>query len=329
MASEPIRLALTIGDPAGIGPEIIARLLAAPKTRDAARVLLIGSRAALEAGARAANVPVPAPSDWLDIVPWAGFDSTFETGVAGPDNGRFMLDALTLGVELVQSGRADAICFGPLNKSALRKGGMVEEDEMRWLAKLLDHKGSCGELNVLDTLWTARVTSHMPLKDVSAHLTPAAVADAIRMLSDALRAAGNPAPRVGVCGLNPHNGDNGNYGTEEIDVIGPGIALAGSQGYPALGPFPADTIFLRARDGHLDGIVTMYHDQGQIATKLLGFDAGVTVEGGLAVPITTPAHGTAYDIAGKGVASANAMRNAFSLACRMASSRRVRARVGA
>lgn len=325
MASQPTRIALAIGDPAGIGPEIIAKLLASPTTRDTAHVLLIGSRAALEAGARAANVPAPAPSDWLDIVPWAGFDATFEPGVAGADNGRFMLDALKLGIDLVQAGRADALCFGPLNKSALRKGGMVEEDEMRWFAKLLDHAGTCGELNVLDTLWTARVTSHMPLKDVSAHLTPAAVADAIRMLTTALRASGHPAPRIGVCGLNPHNGDNGNYGTEEIDVIAPGIALAASQGFPALGPFPADTIFLRARDGQLDGIVSMYHDQGQIATKLLGFEAGVTVEGGLAVPITTPAHGTAYDIVGKGVASVTAMTNAFGLASRMAASRRTAA----
>jgi 4-hydroxythreonine-4-phosphate dehydrogenase len=322
MVIQPSRIALTIGDPAGIGPELIARLLASPGTRDHAHILLIGSRAALEAGARAANVPVPAASDQLEIVPWAGFDSTFETGVAGADNGRFMLDSLTLGIDLVKSGRADALCFAPLNKSALRKGGMVEEDEMRWFAKLLDHTGTCGELNVLDTLWTARVTSHIPLKDVSAHLTPAAVADAIRMLTDALRAAGNSAPRIGVCGLNPHNGDNGNYGSEEIEVIAPGIALADSQGFPALGPFPADTIFLRARSGQLDGIVSMYHDQGQIATKLLGFEAGVTVEGGVAVPITTPAHGTAYDIVGKGVASVTAMTNAFDLACRMAASRR-------
>ena len=325
MTTPPVRIALAIGDPAGIGPEIVARLLASPATRDAAHVLLIGSGAALEAGARAAGVAPPAPADWLDIVPWPGFDATFETGVAGADNGRFMLDALLAGVRLVRAGKADALCFGPLNKSALRKGGMVEEDEMRWFAKRLDHTGGCGELNVLDTLWTARVTSHMPLKDVAAHLTPAGVADAIGMLTDALRAAGNPAPRVGVCGLNPHNGDNGNYGREEIDVIAPGIALAASRGYPALGPFPADTIFLRARDGQLDGIVTMYHDQGQIATKLLGFDAGVTVEGGLDVPITTPAHGTAYDIAGKGVASANAMTNAFDLACRMARTRRAAA----
>jgi len=124
-----------------------------------------------------------------------------------------------------------------------------------------------------------------------------------------------------VCGFNPHNGDNGNYGDEESRIIEPGIALAAAAGYPSEGPFPADTIFLRAKAGKLDGIVTMYHDQGQIATKLLGFDVGVTVEGGLPIPITTPAHGTAYDIVGQGIARSTAMANAFELACRTGESR--------
>ncbi|HKC45718.1 MAG TPA: 4-hydroxythreonine-4-phosphate dehydrogenase PdxA, partial [Burkholderiales bacterium] len=109
---------------------------------------------------------------------------------------------------------------------------------------------------------------------------------------------------------------------EEIEIIEPGVRLAAEQGWPADGPFPADTIFLRAKDGAYHGIVTMYHDQGQIAMKLMGFERGVTIQGGLPIPITTPAHGTAYDIAGKGAANVGAMRNAFALACRMGKSRR-------
>src|SRR5207244_12464875 len=132
-----------------------------------------------------------------------------------------------------------------------------------------------------------------------------------------LRRAGNTAPRIGVCGLNPHNGDNGNFGREEIDVIAPGIALAATLGHIAQGPYPADTIFVRARNGAFDGVVTMYHDQGQITTKLMGFERGVTVHGGLPVPITTPAHGTAYDIAGRGSANPQALRNALAIAARM------------
>jgi len=315
------RIALTIGDPAGIGPELIVQLLALPAIAARAQVTLIGNRAALERAAKAVNVPVPTASDWLTIQEWASDSVDYAPGVASPENGHFILDSLRLGTKLVTDGQADALCFAPLNKGAMRLGGMHEEDEMRWFAKLLNYDGPCGELNILNDLWTGRVTSHMPLKDVSSVLTTQGVAQAIGMLTDAFRAAGLAEPRIGVCGFNPHNGDNGNYGREEIDVIAPGIALAESRGYPSSGPFPADTIFLRAKNGHLDGIVSMYHDQGQIATKLLGFDVGVTVEGGLPIPITTPAHGTAYDIVGKGIAKITAMENAFELACRMGESR--------
>jgi 4-hydroxythreonine-4-phosphate dehydrogenase len=256
----------------------------------------------------------------IKVHQWHGkLAERFTSGVAGADNGRYMLDALVQGVDLVSSGAADALCFAPLNKGALRLGGMHQEDELRWFADHLSFRGECGELNVLRNLWTARVTSHVALRDVSALLTPAKVADAIRMITEALRAAGVAEPRIAVCGLNPHNGDNGNYGDEEGRLIEPGVQLAIAQGYPAQGPFPADTAFVRAlrAQGGFDGVVTMYHDQGQIAMKLLGFEQGVTVHGGLPIPITTPAHGTAYDIVGQGVANAQAMRNAFDLAVRM------------
>jgi 4-hydroxythreonine-4-phosphate dehydrogenase len=151
-------------------------------------------------------------------------------------------------------------------------------------------------------------------------LTPERVAEAIALLHDGLCRAGVTTPRIGVCGLNPHNGDNGSFGREEIDVIAPGIALAAARGHAAAGPYPADTIFVRAKNGAFDGVVTMYHDQGQIAMKLMGFERGVTVHGGLPVPITTPAHGTAYDIAGRGIASPQALANALAIAARMGGS---------
>jgi 4-hydroxy-L-threonine phosphate dehydrogenase PdxA len=302
------RIALAIGDPAGIGPEIVAKLLADPAVTERAEIFVIGTDEAL------AGIT---PRHNLHIVDWPGRGLVFEPSQATPANGRFILDSLTFGTRMVESGQADALCFAPLNKGAMRLGGMLEEDEMRWFAKLLRYDGPCGEFNVLGPMWTARVTSHVALKHVSDLLTPQGVAGAIGMLTRALQAAGTANPRIGVCGLNPHNGDNGNYGTEEGDTIIPGIALAASLGFEAQGPYPADTIFLRAKKGQLDGIVTMYHDQGQIATKLLGFDIGVTVEGGLPIPVTTPAHGTAYDIVGRGVAQATAMGSAFDLACRM------------
>lgn len=308
-------IALFAGDPAGIGPELISQLLAIPECVQQARLLLI---------AQEGQVRVPAG---VEVVEWSGRRAApFPPAQATEANGRFMLEGLAKGLELVQSGVADALCFAPLNKTALRLGGMHQEDELRWFAERLNYRGVCGELNVLEKLWTARVTSHVALRDVHTLLSADKVVDAIRMMTDALRAAGIAQPRVAVCGLNPHNGDHGNYGDEEGRIITPGVQAATALGYPADGPFPADTAFvraIRAQDGY-DGVVTMYHDQGQIAMKLMGFERGVTVHGGLPVPIATPAHGTAYDIVGQGVANMQAMRNALDLVVRMARAHRSR-----
>ncbi len=325
VATKPV-IALFTGDPAGIGPELTARLLADPLTAARAELILIGNRATFAAGAAAAGAASATPPG-VRVHDWTGLEAqAFARGVVSENNGRFMLDALTEGARLVTSGAADALCFAPLNKGALRLGGMHQEDEMRWFAELLDYGGVCGELNVLENLWTSRVTSHVPLKEVSGLLTADKVADAIRMITEALRAAGNAKPRVAVCGLNPHNGDNGTYGDEEGRIIEPGVKLAAARGFAADGPFSADTAFVRAikTDGSgYDGVVTMYHDQGQIAMKLMGFERGVTVQGGLPIPITTPAHGTAYDIAGRGIANPQAMKNAFDIACKMGLSRKL------
>ena len=321
-------IALVAGDPAGIGPELVAKVLANPSMLPDARIRLIAQRSSMEAAERSAGVTLDLPTlPWdhaaesgvpIARLEWAGWNApAFAPAQATAANGAFMLDSLRLALDLAQRGEVDAICFAPLNKAALRAGGMQQEDELRWFADILQHRGMCGEFNVLEKLWTSRVTSHVPLKDVAGLLTAEGVAEAIGMLHDALRRAGNPAPRIGVCGLNPHNGDNGSYGREEIDVIGPGVKLATERGHGADGPYPADTIFVRAKNGAFDGIVTMYHDQGQIAMKLMGFERGVTVQGGLPVAITTPAHGTAYEIAGRGIANTQAMQNALAIAARM------------
>ncbi len=302
------RIAVFTGDPAGIGPELVAQLLADAERCACANIVLIGQKK---------NFPIPAAVKWHE---WPGLHADeFETAKAQASNGQFMLEGLAQGAQLARSGQVDAFCFAPLNKGALRAGGMHQEDELRWFAENLNHSGVCGELNVLDGLWTARVTSHVPLSQVSALISTEKVSQAIEMLYRSLRASGLASPRIAVCGLNPHNGDNGNYGDEEARVIEPGVRLAAQNGCVADGPFPADTAFVRAirkPDGY-DGVVTMYHDQGQIAMKLMGFERGVTVHGGLPIHITTPAHGTAYDIAGKGVAHPGAMFNAFDLACRL------------
>jgi 4-hydroxythreonine-4-phosphate dehydrogenase len=161
----------------------------------------------------------------------------------------------------------------------------------------------------------------VPLREVAGLITADGVLKAIRLADETLRATGNPHPKIGVCGLNPHAGEGGIFGREEIDVIGPAVELAKAEQVAASGPYPADTVFVRARDGAFDAVVTMYHDQGQIAMKLLGFERGVTILAGLPVPITTPAHGTAHDIAGRGIARVDALAQAYRTACRMALAR--------
>jgi 4-hydroxythreonine-4-phosphate dehydrogenase len=158
----------------------------------------------------------------------------------------------------------------------------------------------------------------VPLAAVTGLITEDAVLKATQLAHAALRAAGNPHPRIAVAGLNPHAGDGGIFGREEIDVIAPAIERARAEQIAAAGPYPADTVFVRARGGEFDAVVTMYHDQGQIAMKLMGFERGITILAGLPVPITTPAHGSAFDIAGKGAARVDALREAYLTACRMA-----------
>jgi 4-hydroxythreonine-4-phosphate dehydrogenase len=313
------RIALVCGDPAGIGPEIAARLLAEPATHEAAHVLLISDPGVIDNGSRVAGVTLAFDRPGAAcLVPHDLPEGGVAKAEASAAGGSYALETLRRGIEMIQAGQADALCFAPLNKTSLHLAGMRHQDELHWFAELLGHTGPISELNVLEKLWTARVTSHVPLMSVGTLLTPEAIVEMVALLDRALRAAGIAAPRIAVCGLNPHNGDNGNFGREEIDIIEPGVALAQRNGLPASGPFPADTVFVRASRGEFDAVVTMYHDQGQIAMKLMGFDRGVTVAGGLPVPITTPAHGSAFDIVGKGVANPGAMRNAFNLACRMA-----------
>jgi 4-hydroxythreonine-4-phosphate dehydrogenase len=160
----------------------------------------------------------------------------------------------------------------------------------------------------------------VPLSKVASLITTEAVLRGIRLTSSSLREAGFATPRIAVAGLNPHAGDGGNFGREEIDVIEPAVEEARREGIHADGPYPSDTVFVRARSGAFDAVLTMYHDQGQIAMKLMGFDRGVTLLGGFPFPICTAAHGTAYDIAGKGIANIGACRAAVLLAAKMAAS---------
>lgn len=324
-------VALTLGDPSGIGPELIAKLLAQTDLMASANVVLLGDPWVWAEGQRVAGLTIPTQavprlsdvrhrSD--DAVPAFLALQTIRPdevtyAVAAAPGGRSVLQVLDICMDATLAGDIDAICFAPLNKQAMKIGGMQHEDELHHFAAHLKVEGYFCEFNTLDGLWTARISSHVPLKDVPQFVQVPRIKAATQLIYRSLQANGVPQPRVAVAGFNPHNGDGGVCGREEIDVITPAVKELQSEGFAVTGPFPADTIFLKARDGELDAIVTMYHDQGQIAIKLMGFSKGVTVQGGLPIPITTPAHGTAFDIAGQGKANVNAMSNAFRIACRM------------
>jgi 4-hydroxythreonine-4-phosphate dehydrogenase len=330
MAALPV-VALTLGDPAGIGPELIARLLALPGTCQRANVVLVGDPWLWAWGQQVAGLQV-ATEALPDLAAvrqradttrpaFVAMDTVRREDVvvsqAASPGGRSVLQVLNHCMDAVRDGQVDAICFAPLNKHAMKLGGLRHEDELHHFAEYLGVQGYFCEFNTLGGLWTSRVSSHIPLKDAASYLTIDRIQSAARLIYRSLQANGVAQPRVAVAAFNPHGGDGGMCGREEIDIIAPAVAALQAEGLPVTGPFPADTIFLKARDGELDAIVTMYHDQGQIAIKLLGFSQGVTVQGGLPIPITTPAHGTAYDIAGQGRAHVGATEQAFLIACRM------------
>lgn len=303
------RIAFFVGDPNGIGPELTAKLLAAAETHAAADITLMGDSRLVPESIRS-RVRFQ-PVDGLR-------EDALTPGRANASAGAWVVEGLTRAAEEVKAGRSDAIVFAPLNKQAMKLGGLPFQDEQHLFAHLLGADGYTVEFNVIDRLWTSRVTSHIPLKDVAAAISVERVVDAVRIIHASLRRGGVANPRIAVAALNPHAGEGGTMGREEIDVIAPAIAKAKAEGMAASGPHPADTVFVAAKRGDFDAVVTMYHDQGQIAMKLMGFDRGVTVLGGLKVPICTCAHGTAYDIVGRDIANTLPLRNALDLAAKMA-----------
>jgi 4-hydroxythreonine-4-phosphate dehydrogenase len=316
--SKHARIALVLGDPAGVGAEIAAKLLQRLPRDEIEAITVIGDARQLDAGARIAGVPRAevAIEDRANADP-----REIALGRASVESGRAALDNFVAALELARNGAVDAICFTPFNKQALRMAGNRHEDELRFAAEVLDWSGGVGEFNVLERLWNARVTSHIPLSQVAAHLSAERIGAALDLTNRTMRQAGFERPRIAVAALNPHAGDGGAFGDEEIRIIAPAVAAARQRGIEASGPYPADTVYVSARDGAFDAVLTMYHDQGQIAMKLLGFSRGVTLLGGLPFPVTTPAQGTAYDIAGRGTASAEALHQAYSLGRKLASAR--------
>ncbi len=337
--SPTARVVLAMGCPAGIAPELTARVLADETILRSAAFTVFGDRRVLEYGARAAGVSPRVTYCTADTAtaPKSGEAMFVDLGHLDPAGipkgeisigaGAFAVENFRRAIAFAATGHADVVAWTPFNKAGMRLAHPTYEDEIVFTAEVLDSHATASEFNILPKLWNARVTSHVPIGKVAPLITFENVMRGLRLTHQAMRESGYSAPRIAVAGLNPHAGDGGNFGREEIDVLEPVVRAGKAEGILCEGPFPSDTVFVRAQKGDFDGVLTMYHDQGQIAMKLIGFDEGVTLLGGFPFPLVTPAHGSAYDIAGKGLAHPGATFNAMAIAARMAAAR-VTARLG-
>ena len=326
MSQNKINIAVLLGDPSGIGPELVSKLLS-EKITNQANVVVIGEKNILENGNKISgnshNLKFVEDFNeinlndgnkfFLDIS--KGKNHDYKLSECSKESGESVLSALNLALELAKENKIHAINFGPFNKTSLKLGGNKYSDELHLMAEKLDVKNFFCEFNVIDNFWTARVTSHIPIKEVPDHVKKEKIIKPIKLINEAMKLNGIKNPRVAVQALNPH----AEFGTEEKDEIIPAIEEAKKLGINADGPLPCDTSFITAyKNKNHDCIVGMYHDALQAGLKAFGFDRGVTVQGGLPVPITTPAHGTAFDIAGKNKANLEPTLNSFKIALTMA-----------
>ena len=326
MAQNKINIAVLLGDPSGIGPELVSKLLSEEITNKA-NLIVIGEKNILESGnkisGKSHNLNFVEDFDNIDFAKSDKFfldisngkNHNYKLSECSKEAGESVLASLNLALDLAKENKIHAINFGPFNKTSLKLGGNKYSDELHLMAEKLEVKNFFCEFNVIDNFWTARVSSHIPIKEVPEHVKKEKIIKPIKLINEAMKLNGIKSPRVAVQALNPH----AEFGTEEKEEIIPAIEEAKKLGINADGPLPCDTSFITAyKDGNHDCIVGMYHDALQSGLKAFGFDRGVTVQGGLPLPITTPAHGTAFDIAGKNVANLEPTLNSFKIALKMA-----------
>jgi 4-hydroxythreonine-4-phosphate dehydrogenase len=329
--TKPI-IGITMGDAAGIGPEIIAKVLSDQKVYVFCRPVVIGDAAIMRravnvVGSRAKIRAVSSPAEavfqpgFIDCVDLHLLDDSLPFGMVSPEAGNAAYQYIRKAVELAQKGRIDALCTAPLNKEALHKSGHLYPGHTEILADLT---GTSKYAMMLATrkLRVVHVTTHVGLLDAIRSIDADRVHDVIRMAHEALRRAEIGQPRIAVCGINPHAGENGLFGHgEEEEKIVPAVDKARREQISATGPLPADTVFYRAVRGEFDIVVAMYHDQGHIPVKVIGLEAGVNITLGLPIVRTSVDHGTAFDIAGKGIADEGSLREALFQAAMLAPKR--------
>ena len=331
-AERPI-LAITMGDPAGIGPEIVLKALAHDEVHGACRPVVVGDRRILD---RAAGWVGGCPRYELVSSPGDGlFErralALLDLGNADPDDcppghvsaaaGRAAVEYVQTACDLAMAGDADAVVTAPLNKEAMRLAGYGYAGHTELLAERTGAQ-RVGMLLSSSRLRVIHVSTHVPLEEAIHRVTKARVHETIEAAHEACRALGIAQPRIAVAGLNPHAGEAGMFGDQEQREIMPAVALARERGMDVSPPQPPDTVFLRAVKGEYDIVVAMYHDQGHIPMKLLAFDSGVNVTIGLPIIRTSVDHGTAFDIVGTGAAKEDSLLAAIDLAVRMVAARR-------
>jgi 4-hydroxythreonine-4-phosphate dehydrogenase len=286
-------IALTVGDPAGIGPEIVARAAADPSVLAVCKPMV------------------------FETPP----DEAVQLGIVSAAAGRAAYATIARAVDFAKRGDVDAIATAPVNKLAFARAGLRWKGHTDLLAHLCDTTRVAMMFHS-PNLKVVLITVHVPLKSVSTYLTPQLVDQTIELTVDAMTSFGTPAPRLALAGLNPHAGENGVLGDEEDRVLVPAVRRAQARGVSIEGPTPGDTVFVRAVRGEFDCVIACYHDQGLIPVKLLSFGNAVNVTIGLPIIRTSVDHGTAFDIAGKGVADPGSMIAAVKLAAEMASHHR-------
>jgi 4-phospho-D-threonate 3-dehydrogenase / 4-phospho-D-erythronate 3-dehydrogenase len=343
------RLAVTSGDPAGIGPEIMVRATMALRSRIASgelSLLLIGAAATHKAilkqlSLEDASEPVRAFEQGAELLPGIGFIDIDRAGKLVPpgqsvaEGGRIAYDAIDTAVRLALSGLVDAICTGPISKEALNLAGHHYSGHTELLADLTSARDSA-MLLVHGNMRVSHITTHTALEDVPRRVTPERISRVVALTDDALKALGVPRRRIAVAALNPHAGEGGLFGRQDIDIVEPTVRRLREQGYDVEGPVPGDTVFVKLHAHQYDAVVAMYHDQGHIPVKLLGFSvdaktgrwealSGVNVTLGLPIIRTSVDHGTAFDIAGRGIASETSLIEAIDLAVTLARARQLNA----
>jgi len=311
-------IALTVGDPAGIGPEIVVKALADPQLAPLARWIVVGDRCVLERAERVTGLKLQS-AEFRDARALTGIEE-LASGRLDAHCGAAAIEYVRIATELCLRGKADAMVTAPLNKEAVTLSGRRFSGHTEYIAEL------CGATESRMLLWSERfstvhVTTHVALRQACELDTPR-ILRTIELGNEAMKLLGLERPRIAVCGLNPHAGEHQLFGNEEQRFIAPAVEEACRRGILCSGPHAGDTVFLQASRGAYDLVVAMYHDQGHIPMKLIDFERTVNISLGIPIIRTSVDHGTAFDIAGKNQADPSSMKQAMRVAARMASTRR-------